>query len=312
MREIEFEDLGTSDLYVDALYKGGADGGQLADEPISNLMSGVGNQGGFRKRGRSGTPSLCVLYSDLTHLDWPDRLYPELGRVDYYGDQREPGRELHDTHKGGNIVLQESFYNLHTNRRNLIPPFLVFTKGGLRRDVIFRGLAVPGASGFSESEDLLAEWKTQSDERFQNYRAVFTILDCPVVSRTWVDSLWPGNGNSSEHVPDAWKHWVDTGEYRALQAPQTQKHRKPEEQKPTNPDDEALLETLRAYFDDHPDGKYAFEPCAAEVVRIMDPNFTRIDLTRPWKDGGRDATGSYRIGTSLSDLEVEFALEAKC
>ena len=37
-----------------------------------------------------------------------------------------------------------------------------------------------------------------------------------------------------------------------------------------------------------------------------------IDLTRPWKDGGRDGLGKYRIGTATSDILVDFALEAKC
>jgi hypothetical protein len=308
MHEIQFEDLSTSDLVVDALYKG-KEGGGLEHEVITNLISGVGNRGGFRKRGRGARPALCVLHSTLQHPDWPDRLYPELGRFDYYGDQKEAGKKLHDTHKGGNKVLRETFHNLHTNHRDLIPPFLIFTKSGLRRDVIFRGLAVPGTSALGESEDLLAQWKTASDERFQNYRAVFTILDCSVVSRGWIESVHP---NSSESAPTVWRDWVDTGTYRELRAPRIQEHRKPEEQKPDSAKDEALLETLRSYFDDHPKGKYAFEPCAVKIVEIMDPNFTRIDLTRPWRDGGRDAVGSYRIGISRSGLEVDFALEAKC
>ena len=38
----------------------------------------------------------------------------------------------------------------------------------------------------------------------------------------------------------------------------------------------------------------------------------RIDLTRPWRDGGRDGLGKYRIGPSATFIDVEFALEAKC
>jgi hypothetical protein len=44
----------------------------------------------------------------------------------------------------------------------------------------------------------------------------------------------------------------------------------------------------------------------------MDTNISRIDLTRPWKDGGRDALGEYSIGTVGNAIVVEFALEAKC
>ena len=37
-----------------------------------------------------------------------------------------------------------------------------------------------------------------------------------------------------------------------------------------------------------------------------------IDLTRAVRDGGRDATGRYRIGEGSSAVLVDFALEAKC
>ena len=36
------------------------------------------------------------------------------------------------------------------------------------------------------------------------------------------------------------------------------------------------------------------------------------ELTRPWRDGGRDAIGTYNIGSGPSSIDVEFALEAKC
>ena len=35
-------------------------------------------------------------------------------------------------------------------------------------------------------------------------------------------------------------------------------------------------------------------------------------MTRPWRDGGRDATGKLRIGKGSASIEVTFALEAKC
>src|SRR5262249_46793565 len=37
-----------------------------------------------------------------------------------------------------------------------------------------------------------------------------------------------------------------------------------------------------------------------------------VDVTRPWRDGGRDAVGSYFLGPPADRLGVEFALEAKC
>lgn len=47
----------------------------------------------------------------------------------------------------------------------------------------------------------------------------------------------------------------------------------------------------------------------------MDSNFVEFSLTRPWRDGGRDAIGRYSIkaGSKVNyHLMIDCALEAKC
>ena len=47
----------------------------------------------------------------------------------------------------------------------------------------------------------------------------------------------------------------------------------------------------------------------------MDSNFIDFSLTRPWRDGGRDAIGRYSIkaGSKVNyPLMIDCALEAKC
>ena len=47
----------------------------------------------------------------------------------------------------------------------------------------------------------------------------------------------------------------------------------------------------------------------------MDPDFVDFSLTRPWRDGGRDAIGHYTIktgGKANYPLKIDCALEAKC
>lgn len=47
----------------------------------------------------------------------------------------------------------------------------------------------------------------------------------------------------------------------------------------------------------------------------MDSNFVDFSLTRPWRDGGRDALGFYSISTGgkvNASLKIDCALEAKC
>lgn len=54
--------LSMSDLIVDAVYEGGADG-QLSGEPISKLLPGSGNMGGFRVSGRGERKNWVVLFT---------------------------------------------------------------------------------------------------------------------------------------------------------------------------------------------------------------------------------------------------------
>jgi hypothetical protein len=49
-----------------------------------------------------------------------------------------------------------------------------------------------------------------------------------------------------------------------------------------------------------------------EIAKLFLPDIHHEEMTRPWRDGGRDATGLYRIGKDAGAIDVEFALEAKC
>jgi NAD(P)-dependent dehydrogenase (short-subunit alcohol dehydrogenase family) len=83
--------------------------------------------------------------------------------------------------------------------------------------VIFRGFAVPGAIGIPQTEDLVAIWRTEAGQRFQNYRAVFTILDVAGIARTWLNELRLGD-RLGENAPKQWVKWVNGGAYTPLQA----------------------------------------------------------------------------------------------
>ena len=114
--------------------------------------------------------------------DWPDFIDVYTGVFRYFGDNKKPGHDLHDTPRRGNRLLQSCFTALHnpTGQGVKIPPFLIFTKGQKGRDVVFRGLAVPGVEA-DPADDLVAIWRSKKGERFQNYRAKFTILDTGTV-----------------------------------------------------------------------------------------------------------------------------------
>jgi hypothetical protein len=303
-----FDELQYADLIVDAVYKGGTRG-NASDDPLHKLI-GCGLQGGFRFIGSSRRRSakLVVLYTSMSDPDWPDYLDERLGQFFYFGDNKAPGHLLHDTPRRGNIILRDSFEAVHNDQRDEIPPFLVFFKGALGRDVVFKGLAVPGADGLSPTEDLVAIWKSKEGQRFQNYRAIFTILDVPSISKAWLEDIKKGN-TFSKNCPTVWLEWVHQGVYSPLKAERSVDVRSQKEQVPKSEEDMAILKGVYNYFSAN---SYGFEKCAAELAKLMDRNVVSYDLTRPWVDGGRDAIGKYRIGMGENSIDVEFALEAKC
>lgn len=305
-KTIKFENLSKSDLIIDAVYEGGSKG-NAGDEVISKVLS-VQNSSGFRYLGSVKDCfeiKYCVLYTTFEDQDWPDSIDYESGKVIYFGDNKAPG-ELHDTPKKGNVLLRESFNLLHLGNRNNIPPFFIFSKSGKNRDVIFKGLAVPGHPGVGQMDDLTAIWKTTESQRFQNYKANFTILDAPVISRKWIDDLKNGVANSV-HIPEALNAWLTTGKYQALKAKKSTVVRSKKEQIPSSKHDLELIKTIYDFYQD----PYDFEKFAIEISQLMDSNIFECDQTRRRRDGGRDAIGKYRLGLAGSNVAVDFAIEAK-
>jgi len=300
------------DLIVDQIYRGSRHG-NASDDPLPDLL-GVSRGGGFRYIGdRSSLSSLnlVVLKTAFNDPDWPDQLDHETGLFTYYGDNKKPGRGLHDTPRGGNLILSHLFSGRHNpGITDCFPAILLFGWTGEYRDVRFLGLAVPGTADLGPDDDLVAIWRTAANgERFQNYRAVFTVLDVNTVSRKWLTDIRNGVGARSKHAPKAWLDWLHHRRYKALAAPHSIEIRRREQQLPSDKDSGAILDLVYNTFKDKP---HAFEACAVELARLMMPAIHNVDLTRPWRDGGRDATGLYRIGNDFSSIDVEFALEAKC
>jgi hypothetical protein len=79
VRIVKFDELGNADLVIDAVYEGGASG-HAGDDPISRLLPGSGNQGGFRAAGRTDHEKFVVLYTSGEDSDWPDHLDLTPGR----------------------------------------------------------------------------------------------------------------------------------------------------------------------------------------------------------------------------------------
>ncbi|MER6405029.1 restriction endonuclease [Streptomyces viridosporus] len=309
-----FEKLSQADLVVDSVYEGGSRG-NMGDDPIARLVKGVGNQGGIRYVGSpgKGPVRLAVLYTSGSDVDWPDFLDVETGIVTYYGDNKKPGRELHDTQPRGNILLRDVFAASHGGEKQRlvgVPPIFFFQREqGGGRAVRFRGLLVPGGAAISPDNELAAIWRSSAGRRFQNYRAQFTVLDHAHISRDWMEHVISGGNPLEDDCPAPWAAWVHKRTYVPLLAPATTTIRTKAEQLPDDREGWAILERIRGYFQNR---EHYFERCAAGIWRMVAPRTGTLEVTRPSRDGGRDAVGRYILGPASRTISIDFALEAKC
>lgn len=318
MIKIPFENLESSDLIVDTIYKGGDLKGK-ASEVISKLLPNCSNSGGFRKvmrKDNSGLPAYVVLYTSMSELAWSDYLDEETGIFRYYGDNRTPGKTILDTPRKGNELLELVFECLNSKDGSIqnIPPFLIFKKGGTGWDVQFLGLAAPGNPRISPDKDLVAFWRTMNEQRFQNYEAYFTILNTSEIDKEWLNMLIYDHDNSLKHAPDVWKSFIKRGRNGIIPLIAKKLPKIPDkyDQLQSNEDGQKCLMKIRSYYKNNP---FGFENCAKAILEKMDNKFQDFSLTRPWRDGGRDALGYYVIGSASKanyPLRIDCAMEAKC
>ena len=321
--KIELEDRINWNLYVDAVYRANPDKTNLSAEVLSKLL-GVKNQGGFRYIGNTDEPKLVILFTSGEDIYWKDELDASLGVLLYYGDNKIPGTDLHKTKLHGNEILRNIFQLATSNKeedRKKIPPIFVFKKAG-GRDVKFLGLAVPGIKGKPMKDWLTAVWGVnRSGDRFQNYKSYFTILNTASgsefqegagINLAWLTDITLGTAYESKFAPKEWKRYIDNNNYSALVARVEKYVKTREEQLPQTPEQLEMLDYLQSYFIDKDRG-YSFEKFAVDMTQYIDNAVVDIEQTRPYKDGGVDGVGRYRIFSKVENVVyVEFYLQAKC
>jgi hypothetical protein len=219
---IAFDELANCDLIVGAIYESDPTRHSYGAEPLSNMFPSTGNNGGFRyRRGDNGEVVSLLLTSSGIESEWPDTYDEKNGVFTYFGDNRKPGVGLLETSRKGNQVLKTIFDQAHGGRadRAKCPLTLVFQSTREARNMKFVGLAVPGAAFAGTGEDLVAFWSSKDGSAFQNYRALFTILNAKEISGDWVREVI-GNADldlGDTRIPPALLRWIMFGQYEALE-----------------------------------------------------------------------------------------------
>lgn len=153
-------------------------------------------------------------------------------------------------------------------------------------------------------------------QKFQNYEAYFTILDTKGkgISRDWIKSLSENHSASIDIAPDVWKKFISQGRdgIEALKVPKIIHIPSKYDQLQCDDEGKKCVDAIREHYKDNPHG---FELCAMDLLMKMDNHFVDFNLTRPWRDGGRDAIGYYSInsgGKVNASIKIDCALEVKC
>lgn len=329
--KIEEADRKNWHLIIDAVYRADPSKPNMSAEVISKLL-GVKNQGGFRYLGKTETPNLVVLFTSGEDIYWKDELDTTTGLLLYYGDNKTPGNDLHKTNLHGNEILRYMFDLACSDdfeKRKNIPPVLVFKKNSSiydenhsGRDVKFLGLAVPGLAGKPKKDWLSAVWGcNRNGDRFQNYKSYFTVLDTSSgsalekgagINLAWLNDIKIGRAYESPYAPIVWKKYIDGLKISPLSSRAEKYIKTKEEQLPIDKLQYKMLLTLQKYFCDL-DGGYSFEVFARDLTIYMDSAVVDLNTTRPFKDGGFDAEGRYRIFSKVENVVyVDFYLQAKC
>jgi len=311
MATVPFSRLGNLDLITGTVYEGGR-AGNASDDPLAKILKG-GNAGSFRYCGSVDDLNYLIIIISADDPNWADSIDLNSGTITCFGDNRAPGRSLLDTPQNGNLILKMLFGNLRSSKdpRKAVPPIFIFRRypnQASPRSVRFIGIAAPGSPHVRPIKSLARIQRHINSQRLQNYRATFTVLDIPVISRTWIDDLETGQ-ISSKHRPIVWNMWQKSGLYRPLKPKRPRGIPSIKDQLPKRIDSKAMLLKLYRYFCAEP---YQFLHFAAQLYARSDARTIIERVHRLAPDHYNVISGKYKLGMNGSSAFLEFVIDAKC
>jgi hypothetical protein len=132
------------------------------------------------------------------------------------------------------------------------------------------------------------------------------------VNLAWITDILNDKTYESEYAPLEWKRYIDERNYQALVCKFEKSVKTREEQLPGDKVGMQMLEIIQNFFIQKDHG-YSFEKFANDFAQYMDNGIVEITTTQPYRDGGFDGIGKYRLfPKSDNEVLVDFYLQAKC
>ena len=255
---------------------------------------------------------------------WQDRLEPDRGHVQYFGDNKLATGVPADQSQGNRRLLQ--LFRLHTSPERsdrLIAAPLVFFEGTpfdgrIKGQVRFQGY------GLLRRAELVTQLDPRTKRPFTNY-----VYDCLVMSLAKEDEkfdwVWIEARRDPTYTdeaclraaPAAWRDWVNHGEAaidRVRRHVATMQTTPTTEQQPASGSPEARV--LRAVYEHYQHQKPRFESLAAAIAeRILNRPGTIYRpgwVTRSVGEGGIDFVGRLDVGDGFSRASLVVLGQAKC
>lgn len=220
MYSFAYTDLQSADFISGAIYESG--GGGFAKEPLHELFKidnfkGVGTQSGIRRskvevKGVDDEAYIVLVNTRLVD-EWKNHYDPLTKILTYYGDNRTPGNDIHNTKQRGNLAFKKVFERAYGSQeeREKLPPIFYFERTGTSSDMKFIGLALPFVEGKTKEEALRKRIFETEAGNFENYIAEFTIIQNMHIKREWLYDLKINRKGYSPNAPIEWLEFIKEG-----------------------------------------------------------------------------------------------------
>ena len=282
---------------------------------LHNGHKTIANSGGIRwqnfvninpieQQTKHKIPPYIVLLTARTSVawdnPWSDIVNYSSGQLIYWGDAKfSTANKSWSNFRGNKLLWSINLLRLD-NKKNLLPPFLHFTKSKSGK-VKFTGLC--------RMRDCQLEWFDENGEPVQNLRVIFDILDIEELDVEWLKnrSLVETDNDLIRGAPKVWKDAIN-GKSKLIQTWKSEIRSQKDQFPETNKDDLKIINQINSLE------PFQFEKLSVSIIELFPEIITglihKVQQTKLTGDGGIDFFGFFRLPEPI-DYLIKFKGESK-